>query len=1078
LKPNLLQYVNRSDKQEKFESNVLNWLEKDNVVILGFPGVGKSATAKAIASKYIEIHYKEKPAVVLSLTQSKKIGHRIELIKVKDNSVLIPVPVISIPFASTKEEDVLKEFINSVGSFEKILKNLNNAIISLSSKVEDYQNVEKIKDILANLMDPKTIPKEINEVMQFAEVIGNGMPYVSAALKISKTIFEFRRNRRAEKLADIDTLIVVDDIADLGHNWEILSHITKYEFHYLFVMRVQPKDYISMLEDPSFSSTYLQSAGLPVTVRRNIVLPPPSYEIFRNIMKYNEISDESKVKNLWKYTGGIPAVALMMSEGAETDEELEALFREVQAELDDDSIVKDWNVEQIETRLAYSFYSVTVIYQGLKKKNLCFAALCCQPDGVAVEELALFCALSTSQLYTFGDIEIAKIYEKVKYNYENEYNGIRLDTNPYVDSEAYDYVLDRNNKAYQRIVEKTVENRSSRNMKMTESIIYENASPFFIKRTHIVYRLNNLFQHIPILLKEAETFYDDLHIELDGVRKRLLLAMLHLITSLETTTSLRILNSAYDHIYRLKDLKNVEGAATSFISMIYSSSRLLYEEDYHDLKIIDKTLVALKGNDVYSSLLLLSMSYRASYISILNKEYASNLADLILMELNKLNLEDRIVLFLYSYSLIIIHHFYDKRHLFEPSELEENVKQICKTGEDDICRFAKASILAEVSTMYVGKEYAQHCEILFTEVEKSICMLEKSDLIGIKKLLPYMSPYSELSLLKAKLNGFMGTFYFQLLDFKRSFEKYSKAVRDFESLDIYDRRISNLNSMLVTKLLDSQEDKDFEPILVQFADMSDDIDNDLLDFSPETLINIYTLTNIANVALQYIYNKQDSLGNLYYKNTKLPDFMDPSSKIRIHLATYCIQKIVYETINFNEFLEKILPNFTSFEFVGRLSLMTDALFKCNQSNKENFTMFNNKNNKSYSFSIDDLKEAILIDLDEYNKNNQHNESLNCKNYRDGTNDGLIKESVCAMINMVSTYSSDIVSPITIHLLLSNYNQCTFILETFSNLTSIPIISYISNKMIKAIDDYRKAPMNKIYRKELAKTYLQFHFCDK
>lgn len=87
------QYINRADKNDLFESDVTSWLEKENVSILGFPGVGKSATAKAIAAKYIRQHHNDSPSVIMSISPTKKPDHRIEI--VNDDRVSIPVPIVS-----------------------------------------------------------------------------------------------------------------------------------------------------------------------------------------------------------------------------------------------------------------------------------------------------------------------------------------------------------------------------------------------------------------------------------------------------------------------------------------------------------------------------------------------------------------------------------------------------------------------------------------------------------------------------------------------------------------------------------------------------------------------------------------------------------------------------------------------------------------------------------------------------------------------------------------------------------------------------------------------------------------------
>jgi hypothetical protein len=97
LGSSLLDYIDRTDQGGSFESDVADWLEKDNVVLLGFPGIGKSASAMAIAANCIQRHKEQKYAVVMSISQTEKPSHTIGIIKIKGTSTVIPVPIVAIP---------------------------------------------------------------------------------------------------------------------------------------------------------------------------------------------------------------------------------------------------------------------------------------------------------------------------------------------------------------------------------------------------------------------------------------------------------------------------------------------------------------------------------------------------------------------------------------------------------------------------------------------------------------------------------------------------------------------------------------------------------------------------------------------------------------------------------------------------------------------------------------------------------------------------------------------------------------------------------------------------------------------
>ena len=63
-------------------------------------------------------------------------------------------------------------------------------------------------------------------------------------MKIVQNIFRFLQKKKIEKIAEKEALVVIDDIANLSQNWEILSRITKHDFRYLFVIRVGPDMYL------------------------------------------------------------------------------------------------------------------------------------------------------------------------------------------------------------------------------------------------------------------------------------------------------------------------------------------------------------------------------------------------------------------------------------------------------------------------------------------------------------------------------------------------------------------------------------------------------------------------------------------------------------------------------------------------------------------------------------------------------------------------------------------------------------------------------------------------------------------
>lgn len=51
---NALTYIPRQYQGKMLEGELLKALEEDNVIIFGFPGIGKSSTAKAVAAMWRE----------------------------------------------------------------------------------------------------------------------------------------------------------------------------------------------------------------------------------------------------------------------------------------------------------------------------------------------------------------------------------------------------------------------------------------------------------------------------------------------------------------------------------------------------------------------------------------------------------------------------------------------------------------------------------------------------------------------------------------------------------------------------------------------------------------------------------------------------------------------------------------------------------------------------------------------------------------------------------------------------------------------------------------------------------------
>lgn len=198
-----------------------------------------------------------------------------------------------------------------------------------------------------------------------------------------------------------------------------------------------------MLRDRSYATKYLTGAGIPIEVERHAILPPSSYDIFSDIMKSHGVNREN-IENLWTYSGGISAAALMIAASVASDKELNQLLEKIGSELRDKNSELSWTTEQTEKRLAYTLDAIRIVYEDLKTKNYAYVALCCQPEGVAVDELALFCGCEYRKILTFNDQKVSEIYERIssQTDYE-ELRGIEIVKFYPTTDEKYDFVLDR-----------------------------------------------------------------------------------------------------------------------------------------------------------------------------------------------------------------------------------------------------------------------------------------------------------------------------------------------------------------------------------------------------------------------------------------------------------------------------------------------------------------------------------------------------------------------------------------------------------------------------------------------------------
>src|SRR5215207_3189093 len=288
-------YVSRNDIEKDLEDKIVEEIfdKKDQIAIVGLPGIGKSTLARMIVAKYNkkvkanQNNVKDKAAILLSLGQSiDKAQKKSERVQIDNKGE--SVPIVSVPSNLTESEDILK-IIPSLKSQTENLKLQDKNVKALKESTEKAKQIrEKGKDIGEAILQVKDklavvvektqlIPKDYGEIITFADNVCEGASFIGVALNIIEIILKYKTKK---ELKNLDLLVILDDLGDLGTNWKVLSGLWEYNFKYIFTMRVtEPSDYMSLLLDnknPSYANNYLRNIGITnVDITRKIVLYPP-----------------------------------------------------------------------------------------------------------------------------------------------------------------------------------------------------------------------------------------------------------------------------------------------------------------------------------------------------------------------------------------------------------------------------------------------------------------------------------------------------------------------------------------------------------------------------------------------------------------------------------------------------------------------------------------------------------------------------------------------------------------------------------------------------------------------------------
>ena len=1057
-----LNYVYRDDVSKSFENDIIESLSSNNIALLGFPGVGKSAVVRAIAAKY---NKQEKPVVILTFTRAiKEPTGRIEMVDIDNREIAIPI--ITIPSTSTSGEEVLKAIVSSLNSIHRHLEKLTKYLVQVKKAGETLDLINKITKELEDLI--QQIPENPLEVIT---TLAEATPYIGALLKISQSIFRYVRKKDLEKLEETGLLVLVDDIADLRPNWQILSDLLTYDFRYLFVIRVEtPNDYLSLLTDKLFVNKYLENVGIPFSIKKRFTLPPPSFSVFDGIMTSNRIRQE-RIHELWRYTGGIPAVALMMG-SAEATLNLDQILTNVKSKLDDKSLELPWKEEDIETRLAYTLYATKTIYEELRRKNYSYVALASHPYGLAADELALFCACKFNKIYTHNRPIVSEVYELLCSEgcCNKRQNEIEILNAPYVQgSDGGSYKLDGS------LVEQYQESWTSSTHRLGE--ILNEALPTVDGKNGIrnVYTFNNLFKHIPVLLKEIAKNDEELSNELDSAKKTLLQVMDKELRFGSIST--RMIYSALSNILEIEDLSEVQDATVKYMTIIFESFPL------EGLRIGKQVLKKLPtAVDRINQLDLAQLLYSLTGLS--RRTLSQDLIDQSLKISNSFaeyeTVDDRRV-FLFiaiSYANIAVTSKKKQNHELG-EELQKRANEILSqisSIEDSISLFARINLSIKlIDYFYIAQN--------FEEVEKLLKDAEN----GLNKIMD-LNP-DELNWLQGsgfnikmdlfRITGELHTFYGRFLydsdRIREAIERYEKSLAIHTKLNAT-ANVYELRSM-ITKAKLMNHEYTFALCLDELANIDIDIIRwmeemslEMNSLSPKEVSSLHAKAVLARSAIDAMKG-ENSVPTF---NESLISILRDRAKL--YAGIVYLDKLFKGTSDVNKFLGECLLYMANKEPKETMPIIAFILYTAMEENREYVEL--KESGKIERVTLNEIIQELINAHDKlYEQQQDFYLTFCCKPYNNQLPYGVFAEVICTESSLEET-TNDIVFGITCHLLYDNHECAQLFLTDLEKRIRVPLYKRVLRDLRNALMEYNRLNTEEsdTYRMELAKAFLKMWYC--
>jgi hypothetical protein len=410
----VINYIEREDtrdsttENQKIEEKIVDLLEKGPAALVGFPGIGKSATATAIAALYKQgaSHEEDHPAIILRMNDSaQEISGKIALIRISGANQPVSIPVINVPAKSDDPELVLKGILAAA-------KDLQKSLQRVSEGIEHARKYGNLAD------DTKTLLEQVFELdgqtdlgLDLVQDVMKSLPWINSALGIATALVKYLRNRSfekgIEKLSQSKPLVIIDDTENMGTNWKILSDLPRLNAKMLYVLGPSTADeYWQFVTDYGNVRRYLQEKQLG-QVEYVKVLPLPSEEIFKKIM-YSLGTDIEHIRPLFQSTGGVISVAEMLKEvdklpGGDFDSYFHLIVHYLNAAGYSFAQIKyppegeSNRVGRSAERIAGAIDTTLKIYHKLVNDNDVYRALCCKREGLSDEVLKRFCFCNRSR---------------------------------------------------------------------------------------------------------------------------------------------------------------------------------------------------------------------------------------------------------------------------------------------------------------------------------------------------------------------------------------------------------------------------------------------------------------------------------------------------------------------------------------------------------------------------------------------------------------------------------------------------------------------------------------------------------